>query len=73
MLDSQPSNRFFFLTTILKFGRPHKRHLLDGGMEKVAKNLPISSSYNKSVAIRLFATCHCQTCYNLLKHLAASL
>ena len=32
-----------------------------------------SSSCNKSVKIRLVATCHLQTCYNLLKQLAASL
>ena len=36
-------------------------------------NLPISSSGNKSVKIRLVATCHLQTCYNFLKQLAASL
>ena len=34
----------------------------------------ISSSYNKSVKIRLVATCHLQPCnYNLLGQLAASL
>ena len=41
--------------------------------QQVATNLLISSSYNKSVKIRLVATCHLQTCYNLLKQLAASL
>ena len=39
----------------------------------VATNLSISSSCNKSVKIRLVATCHLQTYYNLLKQLAASL
>ena len=39
----------------------------------VATNLSISSSSNKSVKIRLVATCHLQTCYNLLKQLAANL
>ena len=38
-----------------------------------ATNLSISSSRNKSVKIRLVAICHLQTCYNLLKQLAASL
>ena len=33
----------------------------------------ISSSCNKCVKIRLVVTCHLQTCYNLLKQLAASL
>ena len=33
----------------------------------------IPSSCTKSVRIRLVATCHLQTCYNLLKQLAASL
>ena len=32
-----------------------------------------SSSCNKSVKIRLVATCHLQTCYNLSKQLAANL
>ena len=41
--------------------------------QQVATNLSISSSYNKSVKIRLVASCHLQTCYNLLKQLAASL
>ena len=36
-------------------------------------NLSIWSSSNKSVKIRLVATCHLQTCYNLLKQLSASL
>ena len=35
--------------------------------------LSISSGYNKSVKIRFVATLHLQTCYNLLKELAASL
>ena len=39
----------------------------------VATNLSISSTSNKSVKIRLVATCYLQTCYNLLKQLAASL
>ena len=41
--------------------------------QQVATNLSISSSCNKSVKIRLVATCHFQTCYNLLKQLVASL
>ena len=42
--------------------------------QQVATNLSISSSCNKSVKkIRLVATCHLQTCSNLLKQLAASL
>ena len=36
-------------------------------------SLSISSSYNKSIKMRLAATGHLQTCYNLLKQLAASL
>ena len=32
----------------------------------------IWSSYDKPVKIRLFAICHLQTCYNLLKQLAAN-
>ena len=36
-------------------------------------NLSISSSCDKCVKIRLVATYHLQTCYNLLKQLAASL
>ena len=40
--------------------------------QQVSTNLSISSSCNKSVKIRLIATCHLQTCYNLLKQLAAS-
>ena len=32
-----------------------------------ATSLSISSSYNKSVKIRLVAACHLQTCYNLLE------
>ena len=32
--------------------------------QQVATNLSISSSCNKSVKIRLVATCHLQTCYN---------
>ena len=39
--------------------------------QQVATNLSISSTFNKSVNIRFFATCHLQTCYNLLKQLAA--
>ena len=38
-----------------------------------ATNLSVSSSCNKSVKIRFVATCHLQTCSNLLKQLAASL
>ena len=34
--------------------------------------MSISSSCNRSVKIRLVLTCHLQTCYNLLKQLAAS-
>ena len=41
--------------------------------QRVTTNLSISSCCHKSVKIRLFATCHLQTCYNLLKQLAASL
>ena len=41
--------------------------------QQVTTNLSISSCCHKSVKIRLFATCHLQTCYNLLKQLAASL
>ena len=37
------------------------------------RTFPILSSFNKSVKIRLVATCHLQICYNLLKQLAASL
>ena len=39
--------------------------------QQVATNLSISSSCNKSVKMRLVATFHLQTCYNLLltKHL----
>ena len=40
---------------------------------QIVNQLSISSSCNKSVKIRLVATCHLQTCYNLLKQLAASL
>ena len=40
--------------------------------QQVSTNLSISSSCSKSVKIRLVATCHLQTCYNLLKQLAAS-
>ena len=42
-------------------------------LQQVATNLSISSSCNKSVKIRLVVTCRIQTCYNLLKQLAASL
>ena len=45
---------------------------LSAGKE-VETNLSISSGCNKSVQIRLVATCHLQTCYNLLKQLAAGL
>ena len=38
-----------------------------------ATSLSISSSCYKSVKMRLVATCHLQTCYNLLKQLAAGL
>ena len=41
--------------------------------QKFATNLSISSSYNRSVKIRLVANCHLQTFYNLLKQFAASL
>ena len=41
--------------------------------QQVSTNLPIFSSCNTSVQIRLAAACHLQTCYNLLKQLAASL
>ena len=41
--------------------------------QQTATNLSISSNSNKSVKIRLLATCNLQTCYNLLKQLAASL
>ena len=41
--------------------------------QRVATNLSISSSCNKSVTIRLIAICHLQTCYNLLKQLETSL
>ena len=39
----------------------------------LSTNFSISSSCNKSVKIRLVTTCRLQTCYNLLKQLAASL
>ena len=35
--------------------------------KQVASTLSISSNCNKSVKIRLVATCHLQACYNLLK------
>ena len=41
--------------------------------QQVATSLSISSSCIKSVKIRLVATCHLQTCYNLLKHVATSM
>ena len=41
--------------------------------QQVATNLSISSRCNKSVKIKLIATCHLQTCHNLLKQLAESL
>ena len=41
--------------------------------QQIATNLSVSSNCNKSVKVRLVATCHLQTCYNLLKQLAASL
>ena len=44
--------------------------------QQVATSLSISSvatSCNKSVKIKLVATCHLQTCYNFFKQLAASL
>ena len=40
--------------------------------QQVATKLSISSSCNKPVKIRFVVTCHLQTCYNLLKQLAAS-
>ena len=39
-------------------------------LQQVITNLSISSSCNKSVKIRLVATCHLLTCYNSLKQLA---
>ena len=42
-------------------------------LQQVATNLSISSSGNKSVKIRLVATCYLEIRYNLLKQLAASL
>ena len=45
---------------------------LVGTRQQVATRLLISLSYIKSVKIRLFATCHLQTCYNLLKQLVPS-
>ena len=41
--------------------------------QQVTTNLSISSSRKKSVKIRLVATCHLQTCYNLSKQIALSL
>ena len=41
--------------------------------QQVATSLSISSSCNKSVEIKLVATFHLQTYYNLLKQLATSL
>ena len=41
--------------------------------QQVATSLSISSSCNKSVKIRLVATCHLQTSYNVFKQLATSL
>ena len=41
--------------------------------QQVVTSLSVSSSYNKSVKIRVIATCHLQTCCNLLKQFAASL
>ena len=41
--------------------------------QQVATSLSILSSCNRSVEIRLVATCHLQTCYNLSKQLATSL
>ena len=41
--------------------------------QQVETSLSISSSCNKSVKIRLVATCHLQTCYNLLKKVATRL
>ena len=37
---------------------------------RLVTNLSFSSSCNKSVKIKHVATCHLQTCYNLLKQLA---
>ena len=39
----------------------------------VAPCLSISSNCNKSVKVRLVATCHLQTCYNLLKQVPTRL
>ena len=47
-------------------------HLVEN-FQQVSLNLSVSSSGNKSVKIRLVATRNLQTCYNLLKQLAASL
>ena len=41
-------------------------HRLVAICQQVATSLSISSSCNKSVKIRLVATCHLQNCYNLL-------
>ena len=41
--------------------------------QHLAINLSISSSWKKSVKIRLVASCGLPICYNLLKQLAASL
>ena len=41
--------------------------------QQVTINLSILSSCNKSVKIRVIATCRLQTCYNLFKQLAANL
>ena len=41
--------------------------------KQVTTNLSISWSWNRSIKIRLVATCHLQTYSNLLKQLAASL
>ena len=48
-------------------------HRLEATCQQVATSLSISSNCNKSVKIRLVATCHLQTCYNLLRQLATSL
>ena len=42
-------------------------------LQQISTNLSILSSCKMSVQIRLFVTFHLQTCYNLLKQLAASL
>ena len=49
-----------------------KCHTLVATCQQVITNLSISSSCNKSVKIRLVATCHLQICYNLLAETTCS-